>query len=260
VTASDWSRVDAADDPLRFLSGLDTLRAEPFFADSKARMAAHLAASGSTRVLDVGCGTGEDAAELTANAIFAIGIERSITMGAEARRRAPALTLTAADAQALPFRDGTTDAVRADRVIQHLPDAPAALREWHRVLSPGGRLLCFDPDLTSASVDGVDQHDAATVLAWRHGTRPGAETVHQLADALGAAGFGAVNVEPLTLDLTDLNRADGIMGLAAWGHNAAAAGELSRPAADRWHHNVHAAAANGTLRYRCTYLLGTASR
>lgn len=120
--------------------------------------------------------------------------------------------------------------------------------------------MCFDPDLTTASVEGVDERDAAIVLAWRSGTRPGAGTVSRLAESLRAAGFEAVGVETLTLDLTDLGRADGIMGIAGWGSNAADASELSRSAADRWNHDVHAAANDGTLRYRCAYVLGTASR
>jgi hypothetical protein len=54
VPASDWSRVDAAADPSRLVAGLDALGAEPFFAASKARMAALLVDTGAARVLAVG--------------------------------------------------------------------------------------------------------------------------------------------------------------------------------------------------------------
>jgi SAM-dependent methyltransferase len=253
---SEWSAVDAAPDPQRLLTGLDSLRAEPFFAESKARMTAILDATRADRVLDIGCGTGEDAADL---AVPAIGIERSVVMCSEARARHPDLALVTGDAVALPIRDAQVDAVRADRVLQHLPDAPAALHEWRRVLRPNGRLVCFDPDLTTACVDGVDGTTAAIVLGWRHGTRPGASTVHDLAAALGAAGFVEVQVEPLVLDLTDLDRADGIMGLATWGRAAGDAGLLSRDDARGWSENVRSAARAGTLRYRCAYNLASAT-
>jgi hypothetical protein len=82
--------------------------------------------------------------------------------------------------------------------------------------------------------------------------------VHDLAAALHTAGFVEVHVEPLELDLTDLGRADGILGLATWGRAAADAGLLSRDDAQRWRDDVHIASRGGTLRYRCTYLLAEA--
>ena len=256
MTQSEWSTVDAAADPRRLVSGLDTLRAEPFFAQSKARMAERLAVTPTDRVVDIGCGTGEDAIALDS---WAIGIERSVVMCSEARSRHPNLALVAGDAVALPIRDAHADAVRADRVIQHLPDAPAALREWRRVLRLHGRLVCFDPDLATAQVEGVDARAATIVLGWRRATRPGAATVRDLADAIRAAGFVDVRVEPRVLDLTDLGRADGMMGLAGWGDAAADAGLLSGDDARRWSDDVHVASRAGVLRYRCTYLLASAS-
>jgi SAM-dependent methyltransferase len=256
MPASEWSAVDAAADPGRFLTGLDALRAEPFFAESKARMAALIAGAQVARVLDVGCGTGEDAIAFTTSAV---GIERSVVMCNEARSRHSSLALVAADATALPIRDATADALRADRVLQHLADAPAALREWRRVLRPGGTLVSFDPDLTTAAIEGVDDRSAVIIRDWRITTRPGAATVHALADAFDAAGFSAVHVDARTLDLTDLARADGIMGLATWGHAAARSGVLPAVDAQRWNDDVHEAWRSGTLRYRCVYLLAAAT-
>ena len=253
---SEWSAVDAAADPRRMLRGLDALRSEPFFAESKRRMAALVASVHATRVLDVGCGTGEDAADL---APPAIGIERSVVMCNEARVRHAPLELIAADATALPIRGGHVDAVRADRVLQHLPDVPVALREWRRVLQRGGLLITFDPDLTTAAIDGVDEHAVSVVLAWRVTTRPGAAAVRALHQALVVAEFVEIHVKPHVLDLADLDRADGIMGLATWGHAAADAGVLSRGDAQRWNDEVNSSARAGTLRYRCSYLLASAT-
>ena len=82
--------------------------------------------------------------------------------------------------------------------------------------------------------------------------------MHDLPGSLRAAGFSDVHVEAVTLDLGDRDRADGIMGLAGWGRAAADAGLLSRVDAQQWSEAVHAAASNGTLGYRCSYLLGAA--
>lgn len=47
-----------------------------------------------------------------------------------------------ADAQNLPFEAGAFDAVVANHMLYHVPDRAAAVREFHRVLKPGGWLYC----------------------------------------------------------------------------------------------------------------------
>ena len=42
------------------------------------------------------------------------------------------------DAELLPFADATFDRASSNGVLHHTPDMPAALREIHRVLQPGG--------------------------------------------------------------------------------------------------------------------------
>jgi len=50
-----------------------------------------------------------------------------------------------ADITRLPFRDGEFDVVLVNHVLEHVPDDRAALRELHRVLTPGGRALMQHP-------------------------------------------------------------------------------------------------------------------
>jgi SAM-dependent methyltransferase len=45
----------------------------------------------------------------------------------------------------LPFSEASFDVVFCNDSINHLPDRPAVLREWHRILRPGGRVLFTDP-------------------------------------------------------------------------------------------------------------------
>ncbi len=49
-----------------------------------------------------------------------------------------------ADAQALPFSDGSFDVVTIAYGIRNIPDRKRALTEMHRVLKPGGSLLCLE--------------------------------------------------------------------------------------------------------------------
>src|SRR5262245_40679586 len=150
----EWAAVDSAADADRLIAGLDRLRDEPFFARAKAQMLALLPQGDGVRVVDVGCGTGEDTEAAGADVV---GLDRSIRMAREARRRHGDLILAVADGRRLPFASASIDAVRADRVVQHLTDAPVALAEWRRLLRRGGILISFDPDLTTATVEGVDQ-------------------------------------------------------------------------------------------------------
>ena len=240
-----WGVVDSADDAGRFVLGLDRVNADPFFRRLKARIA-ELAVG--ERAVDVGCGTGAHAAMRGA-----VGMDASWAMVAAGRSRDAATPLVQADAYALPVRDGGVDVLTADRVLQHLDDVGAALGEWRRALGPGGRIVTCDPDLTTAAIEGVDPGDAAAVLDWRTRTRPGASAVADMAGTLTDAGFSDAVVEPSVLELTDLDRADSAMGLADWGGLA-----LGEPGGRAWRTTVQRAAADGTLRYTCTYVIATA--
>lgn len=50
------------------------------------------------------------------------------------------------DALRLPFKDGTLDWVYSSHLLEDFEDWEPALREWMRVLRPGGRLVILLPD------------------------------------------------------------------------------------------------------------------
>lgn len=93
------------------------------------------------RVLDVGTGTGELLPRLRerASGAQAIGVDRSVGMVREARRRGRA-PVVGSDARSLPFPAGTIDVVTLPFVLFHVPRSVEALREVRRVLRPGGAL------------------------------------------------------------------------------------------------------------------------
>jgi SAM-dependent methyltransferase len=49
------------------------------------------------------------------------------------------------DLRALPLRDGAAAGIMSVAVLEHVPDPQAHVAEMHRVLAPGGRVLCFVP-------------------------------------------------------------------------------------------------------------------
>ena len=96
-------------------------------------------------VLDVGCGTGESLAWLERHGFVGMGIDRDAKVLAIAASRV-ASALFHGDASRLPFADGCLDAVLSECSLSLVPDRQATLREWARVLKPGGRLLLGDVD------------------------------------------------------------------------------------------------------------------
>ena len=93
----------------------------------------------SRRIADIACGTGilsdRIERELHPEAIY--GVDMSDGMLAQARARSDRVHWLRGPAEQLPFDDGALDAVVTTSAF-HFFDQPAALREFHRVLAPGG--------------------------------------------------------------------------------------------------------------------------
>ena len=56
----------------------------------------------------------------------------------------------------LPFDDGTFDVVICNDAFNHLPNRPEVLREWCRVLKPGGRAMFTDPVVVTGLVSNEE--------------------------------------------------------------------------------------------------------
>jgi demethylmenaquinone methyltransferase/2-methoxy-6-polyprenyl-1,4-benzoquinol methylase len=93
------------------------------------------------RVLDVAAGTGTATAGLRDVGVDVVGVDISAGMLAEGRRRGMARDVIVGDATALPFADGTFDAVTISFGLRNVADVPGALAEMRRVTRPGGRLV-----------------------------------------------------------------------------------------------------------------------
>jgi ubiquinone/menaquinone biosynthesis C-methylase UbiE len=103
---------------------------------------AGFAQSRGLRVLEIGVGMGADYEQWLRTGAFASGVDLSTASLHQARRRCELAglhhDLRVADAESLPFPDGTFDVVYSYGVIHHSPDTARCLREAERVLKPGG--------------------------------------------------------------------------------------------------------------------------
>ncbi len=195
------------------------------------------------RMLDAGCGQGEDLRLLHARypAAETIGIDSALpALRRGLRSRTPvqralrflghSAKLACADLARLPFADSHFDLVWSNLALSWTPRASDAFAEFNRVMAPGGLLMfcTYGPDTLKeikAAFATVDSHSHVQDFA----------DMHDLGDALVAAGFAAPvmdmdvvtltyeSVEALALDLkrsgqthTGPGRRRGLMGRDAW--------------------------------------------
>jgi len=102
----------------------------------------HLEPETTSRVLDIGCGTGRFSVLIARQFRCAVvGIDPSPTMLAKAKAKCPnEIEWLLARAEAMPFSDNAFDVCLASQVIHHFQDKHQAFVEMYRVLRCGGRL------------------------------------------------------------------------------------------------------------------------
>jgi ubiquinone/menaquinone biosynthesis C-methylase UbiE len=91
------------------------------------------------QVLEVGCGTGLILDRVARFAASARGIDLSAGMLAKAAERG--LAVAQASATELPVADASVDVAYSFKVLAHVPDITAAMREMARVVRPGGFVI-----------------------------------------------------------------------------------------------------------------------
>lgn len=161
------------------------------------------------RVLDVACGTGvvaRSAARRVGPGGHVCGLDVNEDMLAIARSTSADIEWRQAEASRTGLPDASFDTAFCQQGLQFFPDRLAALREVHRVLSPGGRAVIAtwcaadDGDSGYAPIaEALQRHrpedpDATRFIAAIFGLSNGAE-VARLAEA---AGFADISVERRT--------------------------------------------------------------
>ena len=116
------------------------------------------------------------------------------------------------DAESLPFPDASFDLVLGHAVLHHIPDLERALREFRRVLCPGGSIaFCGEPSRNGDRLAALPKRvGVVSAPAWRrllgageraaNGAGPGEPDDHHLEHEVDVHAFDATEVSGLLRD------------------------------------------------------------
>jgi len=192
-------RIDYADISQRY----DSFRS---FPDALRRRVVELGGIGrGTRVLDLGCGTGNAAAALRADpGAEAVGMDRSQAMLEKALSKGVPVIRADADTQPLPFRSGAFETVIGIYVLHHIRDLSGLMRECRRVIGRGHLVL-----LTAGHAQIEDQHPAIkrSFPSFVRVDKARFPDIPEILRLIHEAGFDHVDCQEFGADRVPLDRA-----------------------------------------------------
>lgn len=158
--------------------------------------------------LEVACGSGgitcrmaqETGATCTGVDINPSGINAARARAAD-QNLASQVSFQVVDAgQRLPFADQAFDAIFCNDSINHFPGRINVLRDWHRVLRPGGRLLFTDPIVITGQLTGDEMRDRSSIGYFLFTPLGHNEQI------LGECGFSVLEVRDVTEAVASIAR------------------------------------------------------
>lgn len=239
--ASDFQDVDGTDAVQKFVQCLKLQQSLESYHRYKRKTFEQMHLVARASVLDVGCGTGEDAialAKLVGSQGKVTAVDRSQAMLNQAIASTENLGLpiefVLADAQQLPFADNTFDAARIDRTLQHIANPQTAIAEMARVVCPGGWVVAVEPDWGTFVVDSDQRPLTRQLLNFWCDSFPSGWVGRQLFRYFRQAKLMDLQVNPETIVLTQFELADQVLELVQTAHKAEKSGVASQSAIQDW--------------------------
>ncbi|MBN3994130.1 MAG: methyltransferase domain-containing protein [Nostoc sp. NMS2] len=175
-----------------------TRRADPEIA---ARLAVHLQVKSDFSYLDIGCGTGNYTLALAKHGGVWHGVDQSKQMIDAATNKSNAVLWQVAEAEALPYANGTFSGVLCTLAIHHFAALTPVFKEVYRVLAAGYFVL-FTATPEQMSKYWLVEYFPEAIHKYAE-NMPSLEKVRY---ALNEAGFNSVSIEPYSIseNLQDL--------------------------------------------------------
>jgi ubiquinone/menaquinone biosynthesis C-methylase UbiE len=252
VDPASFAKVDQSIAPVQFIQYLDTVNRMETVHAYKLRTFELLDVKQGYRVLDVGCGTGDDVrllAHMTGNDGLVVGVDNSAVMLAEARRRSEGLNLPVeyclADAGYLSFANDSFNACRSDRTFQHLEDPREAFAEMVRVTRSGGHIVIFEPDWETLVMDVADRSLARKMVNFLCDSFQTGWIGRRLLALFKSGGLQDITALPITNVLTDYSLATQVFRFQETAERAICAGVVTETEATTWLQTLEASGQAG---------------
>jgi ubiquinone/menaquinone biosynthesis C-methylase UbiE len=220
---------------------LDNFGAIEWTRNYKQRTVSHLQVKEGDHLLEVGCGTGDDArllAQIVGETGKIVGVDAGQDLIAEAKKRSENLRLPVeffvGDVHSLDFPDSTFDGCRADQVFQHIGDPRKGLSEMVRVARSGARILICDPDWGTLAIDAEDRYLTRRILTARSEAFRSGWVGRKLPALFKEQGLRDICVSADTFMLTDFAMANRIWQLQSTVERAQRNGVISPEEATAW--------------------------
>ncbi|QHV00418.1 class I SAM-dependent methyltransferase [Synechocystis sp. CACIAM 05] len=219
--ASDFQDLDNSGNIENFIRYLELQQSLDLYKYYKQKTFEKMQLKPGDSVLEVGCGTGNDAL-LLANYVGETGkvtaVDRSQFMLDQARERAKNSTtkfeFVLADAEQLPFPDANFTAARVDRTLQHIAEPQKAIAEMARVVQSNGWVVAFEPDWETLVIDSDQRGVTRAITNFWCDNFPSGWVGRYLFKYFRQAGLTDITVEPITICLTEFELADKILDLS----------------------------------------------
>lgn len=261
----DFSTVDRSD-ASDLVGRVDVMASLAAFRTYKAQTYEQMRIAPGMTVADVGCGTGGDAAALAQQVGAqgrAIGFDLSQAMLDEATQRyadQTNLSFKLASADGLGVEAASLDAVRADRVLIHVPDPAATMAEMVRVVRPGGRIVISEPDMHGCwvtSTDGALSHKMMRRIAdsCRHPYLP-----RDLLGLFAQAGLKDISLSVYPLTVFEPAAVGKILDFSSVLADLLAEGELDQAGADAWVADMTERAGSGRFAAGVSIMIAAGTR